>query len=387
MLGIADRQPITDNYTSPPPDEDRMIDQAALRAAIGQVEDPEIHKTIAELNMLKQLDVGTDGSVKVLVALTVAGCPLKDKLEGDVVDAAQSVEGVAAVDVSFTVMTDEERAQLTAILKPGSPEARDVSISPRTRVLTIASGKGGVGKSSVATNLGVALVGVGKTVGIIDADVWGFSIPKMLGIDRPPTVVDQMIMPPEAHGVRAISMDYFVRPDQAVIWRGPMLHKALEQFLVDAYWGDIDYLLIDMPPGTGDVAISMSQFLPRAQALVVTTPQPTAQRVAKRAALMANKVNQEILGVVENMAWFTGDDGKKYRLFGEGGGQLLADELEVPLLGQVPLVPAMREGADAGIPVSLAAPDSEAAAAFLSLAERVDELRPRLRSRPELIIN
>ncbi|MCP4227387.1 MAG: Mrp/NBP35 family ATP-binding protein, partial [Actinomycetia bacterium] len=204
---------------------------------------------------------------------------------------------------------------------------------------------------------------------------------------RPPTVVDEMLMPPEAHGVRAISMDYFVAPDQAVIWRGPMLHKALEQFLVDAYWGDIDYLLIDMPPGTGDIAISMSQFLPRAQALIVTTPQPTAQRVAKRAALMANKVNQEILGVVENMSWFTGDDGKRYQLFGVGGGQLLAEELEVPLLGQVPLVPAMREGADAGIPVSIAAPDSEAAEAFRSAAERVDELRPKLRSHPELIIS
>lgn len=383
----AGRQAAVGNYTSPPPIEDRMIDEAALRAAIGQVEDPEIHKTIAELNMLKQLDINSDGSVGVLVALTVAGCPLKDKLEGDVVTAAQSVEGVGSVDVGFTVMTDEERARLTASLKGGGADEREVTISARTRVLTIASGKGGVGKSSVTTNLGVALVGAGKTVGIIDADVWGFSIPKMLGIDRPPTIVDQMIMPPEAHGVRAISMDYFVRPDQAVIWRGPMLHKALEQFLVDAYWGDIDYLLIDMPPGTGDIAISMSQFLPRAQALVVTTPQPTAQRVAKRAALMADKVNQEILGVVENMSWFTGDDGKKYQLFGEGGGRLLADELEVPLLGQVPLVPAMREGADAGVPVSLAAPDSEAAASFRSLAGRVEEMRPRLRSHPELIIN
>lgn len=224
-------------------------------------------------------------------------------------------------------------------------------------------------------------------MGVIDADVWGFSIPKMLGIDRPPTVVDQTIMPPEAHGVRAISMDYFVQPDQAVIWRGPMLHKALEQFLVDVYWGDIDYLLIDMPPGTGDIAISMSQFLPRAQALIVTTPQPTAQRVAKRAGLMANKVNQEILGVVENMSWFQGDDGKRYPLFGEGGGRLLADDLQVPLLGQIPLVPAMREGADDGVPVSVAAPHSEAAEAFRELAKRIDELKPRLRSHPELIIN
>ncbi|NNF09262.1 MAG: Mrp/NBP35 family ATP-binding protein, partial [Acidimicrobiia bacterium] len=287
--------------------------------------------------------------------------------------------------VDFTVMTDEERAALTTTLTGGA-ETRQVTISPRTRVLTIASGKGGVGKSSVTTNLGVALAAEGRTVGIIDADVWGFSIPKMLGIDRPPTVVDQMIMPPEAHGVRAISMDYFVRPDQAVIWRGPMLHKALEQFLVDAYWGDIDYLLIDMPPGTGDIAISMSQFLPRAQAVVVTTPQPTAQRVAKRAALMADKVNQEILGVVENMAWFTGDDGTRYELFGAGGGRLLSEELEVPLLGQIPLVPAMREGADAGVPVSIAAPDSDASAAFRDLAARIEELKPRLRSHPELII-
>ncbi|NNC91896.1 MAG: Mrp/NBP35 family ATP-binding protein [Acidimicrobiia bacterium] len=354
---------------------------------MGRVEDPEIHKSLDELNMLREFDVADDGLVRVLVALTVPGCPLKDKLEGDITRAAQTIDGVGTVVVDFTVMTDEERAQLTADLKGGGADSREVTISNRTRVLTVASGKGGVGKSSVTTNLGVAFAATGKTVGIIDADVWGFSIPKMLGIDRPPTVVDQMIMPPEAHGVRAISMDYFVRPDQAVIWRGPMLHKALEQFLVDAYWGDIDYLLIDMPPGTGDIAISMSQFLPRAQALVVTTPQPTAQRVAKRAALMANKVNQEILGVVENMSWFTGDDAKRYQIFGEGGGRLLADELEVPLLGQVPLVPAMREGADAGIPVSIAAPDSEAAASFRSIAERIDELRPKLRSHPELVIS
>jgi ATP-binding protein involved in chromosome partitioning len=363
-----------------------MIDHAAVRSAVGEVQDPEIRKSIAELNMLRELDVQEDGSVRVLVALTVPGCPLKDKLEGDVTRAAQSVAGVGAVQVDFTVMSDEERARLGAHLRGGA-DARQVTISPRTRVLTISSGKGGVGKSSVTTNLGVALASRGKTVGVLDADVWGFSIPKMLGIERPPTVVDEMIMPPEAHGVRAISMDYFVRPDQAVIWRGPMLHKALEQFLVDVYWGEVDYLLIDMPPGTGDVAISMSQFLPRAQAIVVTTPQPTAQRVAKRAALMANKVNQEILGVVENMSWFTGDDGTRYELFGSGGGEMLAAELDVPLLGRVPLVPAMREGADAGIPVSIAAPDSEAAGAFGALADRIEELKPRLRSHPELIIN
>ncbi|MEE8490013.1 MAG: Mrp/NBP35 family ATP-binding protein [Acidimicrobiia bacterium] len=361
-----------------------MIDQAALRAVIGQVQDPEIHKSLEELKMLRDLEVGDDGSVRVLVALTVPGCPLKDKLEGDVTRAAQTVDGVGQVNVEFTVMTDDERSELVTSI--GGGPNRQVTIDPRTRVLAIASGKGGVGKSSVTANLGVSLAEAGKTVGIIDADVWGFSIPKMLGIDRPPTVIDQVIMPPEAHGVRAISMDYFVRPDQAVIWRGPMLHKALEQFLVDAYWGDIDYLLIDMPPGTGDIAISMSQFLPKSQAMIITTPQPTAQRVARRAGLMAEKVNQEVLGVVENMSWFTGDDGTRYELFGQGGGQLLADELSVPLLGQIPFVTAMREGADQGLPVAVAAPHSEAAEAFRELAKQVDELRPRTRAHPELII-
>jgi len=250
----------------------------------------------------------------------------------------------------------------------------------------VASGKGGVGKSSVTANLGVALAGRGRTVGIIDADVWGFSIPKMLGVDRDPTVVEDMLFPPEVHGVRVMSMDFFVRPDQAVIWRGPMLHKALEQFLADVHWGEPDYLLIDMPPGTGDIAISMSQFLPRAQAIVVTTPQPTAQRVALRAGLMARKVNQEILGVVENMSWFTGDDGRRYALFGEGGGQRLAEELEVPLLAQIPLVPALREGADAGIPVTLSDPAGEATLAFTALAEQVEARQPRLRTHPELVI-
>jgi ATP-binding protein involved in chromosome partitioning len=361
-----------------------MIDQAALREAIGKVEDPEIHRSLAELNMLRDLEVGEDGSVRALVALTVPGCPLKDKLQSDVTAAAMSVPGVTNVIVDFTVMTDEERSQLVSQL--GGGEARQVRFDAKTRVLAIASGKGGVGKSSVTTNLGVALADAGKTVGILDADVWGFSIPRMLGIDRPPTVVDETIMAPEAHGVRAISMDFFVRPDQAVIWRGPMLHKALEQFLVDVYWGEVDYLLIDMPPGTGDIAISMSQFLPSARSLIVTTPQPTAQRVARRAGLMARKVNQDIIGVVENMSWFTGDDGKRYPIFGEGGGRLLAGELEVPLLGQVPLVPAMREAADEGVPVTVAAPHSEAAEAFRALAKAIDEIKPRVVAHPELII-
>ncbi len=364
-----------------------MVDVAAVREAVGRVQDPEIHRSIEELNMLRRLDVDDAGTVSVLVALTIPGCPLKDKLTADVTAAARSVPGVTSVSVEFTVMTDEERNALVADVR-GTP-AREITVgkpgSP-TRVISVASGKGGVGKSSVTANLGVALARLGRTVGIIDADVWGFSIPKMLGIDRAPTVVEETLFPPEIHGVRVMSMDYFVRADQAVIWRGPMLHKAMEQFLADVHWADPDYLLIDMPPGTGDIAISMSQFLPRAQAMVVTTPQITAQRVAKRAGLMARKVNQEVMGVVENMSWFTGDDGKRYPIFGEGGGEKLATELEVPLLGKIPLVPALREGADRGLPVTIADPGGEAARAFEALATAVEARKPRVRTHPELIV-
>jgi len=363
------------------------VDVDAVRGAIGEVEDPEIHRTLAELNMLRELDVEPDGSVRVLVALTIPGCPLKDKLTQDVTAAAKSVPGVTDVVVDFTHMTDEERAQLVTDVRGAA--TRQITVGgagSKTRVIAISSGKGGVGKSSVTANLGVSLARLGKTVGIIDADVWGFSIPKMLGIDRSPTVIDDTLLPPEMHGVRVMSMDYFVRPDQAVIWRGPMLHKALEQFLADVYWDDPHYLLIDMPPGTGDIAISMSQFLPRAQAIVVTTPQVTAQRVAKRAGLMARKVNQEILGVVENMSWFTGNDGERYAIFGEGGGAMLAEELEVELLSRIPLVPALREGADRGLPVTIADTGGEAAAAFEALADVVEARKPRVRMHPELVV-
>jgi ATP-binding protein involved in chromosome partitioning len=365
-----------------------VVDVAALRTAIGRVEDPEIHRSLEELNMLREVDVADDGSVRVLVALTIPGCPLKDKLTTDVTAAAKTIPGVGEVNVEFTSMTDEERAALVTDVRGG--EKRDIAVAragSKTRIIAISSGKGGVGKSSVTTNLAVALAAIGKTVGVIDADVWGFSIPRMLGIDRPPTVVEETLFPPEAHGVKTMSMDFFVPDDQAVIWRGPMLHKALEQFLADVYWGDPDYLLIDMPPGTGDISISISQFLPMAQALIVTTPQITAQRVARRAGLMARKVNQDILGVVENMSWFTGDDGKRYPLFGEGGGAALAEELGVPLLGRVPLVPALRVGADAGEPIVVVEPDGEAARAFAALAEAVEARKPRLRSHPQLVIN
>ncbi len=366
-----------------------MVDVGVVRTAIERVEDPEIHRSLGELGMVRDLDV-TDGAVRVLVALTIPGCPLKDQLERDVTAAAMSVDGVTGVDVSFTSMTDEERAELSAELRGASGQAREITIGKpgsSTRVIGVASGKGGVGKSSVTANLAVSLAAKGHRVGIIDADVWGFSIPKMMGVDRPPTVIDDMMLPPQAHGVGVISMDFFVQPDQAVIWRGPMLHKALEQFLVDVHWGDLDYLLIDMPPGTGDVAISISQYLPRSEILIVTTPQPTAQRVAARAGLMARKVNQDIIGIVENMSWFTGDDGTRYEIFGSGGGADLAEQLDVPLLGQVPLVPALREGADVGRPIAVVDPDGEAAAAFASLADELVARGPRLRSHPELVIS
>ncbi len=362
-----------------------MIDEAAIEAAIGSVEEPEIGRNMAQLGMIRSLDVGRKGRVEALIALPVPGYSLAGSIAQQVQAAAASVEGVSAVEVSFVDMDDDDRSRMMTELRPERGMTITRPGSP-TRVLTIASGKGGVGKSSVTANLAVALVQQGHSVGLIDADVWGFSIPKMLGVERSPSVIDETIIAPRAHGVKVISMDYFVRSDQAVIWRGPMLHKALEQFLSDVFWDDPDFLLIDMPPGTGDVAISVSQFVPRAQVVVVTTPQPTAQRVAKRAALMAEKVNQEVMGVVENMSWFTGDDGTKYALFGEGGGGELAEELGVPLLASIPFLPAMRVGADEGHPLAAVAPDSEAAAAFEELAKGVVATRPRVRTHPELVI-
>jgi ATP-binding protein involved in chromosome partitioning len=362
-----------------------MPDKAAVESAIGSVEEPEFGRPLRDLEMVRDLDVNRKGKVKALIALPVPGYPLVGPLAQDIQQAASAVDGVSSVEVSFLDMDDDDRSRMMESIRPerGMTVARPGS---PTRVITISSGKGGVGKSSVTANLAVSLARSGHAVGVIDADVWGFSIPKMLGVDRPPYVIDETIIVPRAHGVKVISMDYFVGSDQAVIWRGPMLHKALEQFLSDVFWDDPDFLLIDMPPGTGDVAISVSQFVPRAQVAVVTTPQPTAQRVAKRAALMAEKVNQEVMGVVENMSWFTGDDGTRYALFGEGGGAALAEELGVPLLARIPFLPEMREGADEGRPLVTVAPDSEAAAAFDELAEGVVAARPRVRTHPELII-
>jgi ATP-binding protein involved in chromosome partitioning len=300
-------------------------------------------------------------------------------------------------------MTDDERAALRTKLHgdPGATagsqqahghaEGRAIPFadpSSTTRVLLVASGKGGVGKSSVTTNLAVALAARGKDVAVVDADVWGFSIPRMLGVEHPPTVIDSMLVPPEAHGVRCISMGFFAQEDQPVIWRGPMLHKALEQFLTDVFWDEPDFLVVDLPPGTGDISISMAQFLPRSEVYVVTTPQPAAQRVAQRAAFMAQKVNLEVKGVIENMSWFTGDDGKRYQIFGEGGGDELAQRLGVPLIGRVPLVPELREGGDTGRPIASTDPDGEAAQVFAQIAQTIDvEMAPKRIYHPELRLN
>lgn len=329
--------------------------------------------------MLGEVSSRLIGSEVVKLLVPAPNYPAASELE-------KRIKLVAGDDikVELATMDDTQRDQMMSNLRKEATPIGEPGCA--TRVIAVSSGKGGVGKSSVATNLAVALAEAGRSVGVIDADIWGFSIPRMLGIDHPPVVISQSIIPPVAHGVKAMSMDYFVGDDQAVIWRGPMLHKAIEQFLKDVWWDEPDFLLVDMPPGTGDVSISMAQFLPRAQVLLVTTPQPTAQRVARRAALMAEKVEQEVMGVVENMSWFTGDDGTRYHLFGEGGGEALAAELGVPLMAQIPLIPAMRSGADEGLPVTIADPDGEATAAFANLAQAIEARRPRIRTHPELVI-
>lgn len=369
--------------------------------ALRPVQDPELHRSIVDLDMVRDVSVDLP-VIRVQIALTIPGCPLKAEIQQRVSSAVTDLEGVERVELDFTSMTDAEREVLRTKLHGdpaatagsqqahGHAEGRAIPFadpSSRTRVLLIASGKGGVGKSSVTTNLGIALAQRGKSVAVVDADVWGFSIPRMLGVERPPVLIDKMIVPPEAYGVRCMSMGFFVEEDQPVIWRGPMLHKALEQFLTDVFWDDPDYLVVDLPPGTGDISLSLAQFLPRAELYVVTTPQPAAQKVAQRAAFMAEKVRLDVKGVIENMSWFTGDDGTRYEIFGSGGGQELADTIDVPLLGKIPLVPQLREGGDDGHPITAVAPESEAAQAFAAIAERVDvELAPTRRYNPELTI-
>jgi ATP-binding protein involved in chromosome partitioning len=358
-----------------------------VRNALAGVREPVLHRTLGELGLAGPVRV--DGSrVEVTVLLVTDEHPAVDELDARIVAALEDVEGVRDVAVHHAVLDDERRAALVDDLY----EQRVTFTDPgsRTRVLLVSSGKGGVGKSSVTVNLSLALAQRGLHVAVVDADVWGFSIPAMLGIDHPPTLVDnRMILPPAAFGVTCASIGFFVAEDQPIVWRGPMLHKALEQFLNDFYWGDPDFLVVDMPPGTGDIAISLAGFLPTAEAYVVTTPQPAAQRVAQRAGLMfqSPQVKIPVRGVIENMSWFTGDDGKRYELFGSGGGEELAKRLDAPLIGQVPLVPELREGGDQGRPIVITDPRSEPALVFASIAEWIDDHKPTRRRNPALKIS
>ncbi|HEY6963179.1 MAG TPA: Mrp/NBP35 family ATP-binding protein [Gaiellaceae bacterium] len=316
-----------------------MATQEQVLEALAKVIDPELRRPVTELGMVRGVEID-GGHVTVTIALTVAGCPLRNSFEDQVREHVATLPGVGTVDLQFDVMSPDERAALTTRLR-GDVERRGIQLSPKTRVIAVASGKGGVGKSSLTVNLAAALAATGKEVGIIDADIYGHSIPHMLGIDQKPVVVDKMIVPPVAHDMRLMSIGFFLDDNQPVMWRGPMLHRALEQFLQDVHWGDLDVLVVDMPPGTGDVSISLGQLLPRAECVIVTTPQPLAQEVAARAAIMAQKTGMRIVGVVENMT---------SEIFGSGGGERLAAELGVPLLGHVPLDLALREACDEGRP-------------------------------------
>jgi ATP-binding protein involved in chromosome partitioning len=355
---------------APMPSHDEIL--KALEAVI----DPELRQSIVELGMVRSIDVREDASVAVMVSLTTPGCPIRSHFQTAVAKAVTGLGGVSRVDVSFDVLTDTEKGALQRKLgrSGGLPEGALAQVS---NVVCVGSGKGGVGKSTITANLAAALTAEGRRVGVLDADVWGYSIPRMFGVaGRPPVSPERKILPLEAHGVKVMSIGFFVQEDAAVVWRGPMLHKALTQFLEDVAWGELDFLLVDLPPGTGDVAMTLAQLLPQARFLLVTTPQPTAQKVARRAAEMAHKVDLEIAGVVENMAGFVTPTGERYQLFGEGGGQALADELDVPLLGKVPLTMPLREQADAGTPLVLVDPDDPAAQAVRHAARGLVALFP-----------
>src|SRR5438067_2048032 len=342
------------------PSREQVIE--SLRSVI----DPELRRDIVELEMVRAVDVHENGVVDVTVSLTTPGCPIRSHFQSGVVGAVRELEGIGHVNVSFDVLSDNEKAALGRKLGRGSlPEG---ALAQVKNVVCIGSGKGGVGKSSVTANLAAALAADGKRVGVLDADVWGYSQPRMLGLgaQRPSVNAERKIVPLETYdGIRVMSIGFFIEQDAAVVWRGPMLHKALQQFLEDVEWGELDYLLIDLPPGTGDVSKAPPQLLPQSKFVIVTTPQPVAQKVARRSAEMASKLKLEIAGVIENMAAFVTPDGDRYQLFGEGGGQLLADELEVPLLAKIPLTLPLREQSDSGIPLVLSDPDDPAAQAIM----------------------
>jgi ATP-binding protein involved in chromosome partitioning len=353
--------------------------EQAVRAALATVEDPEIHRPITELGMVKSVAVSPDGRAEVAVYLTVAGCPMRDTITRRVTDAVSAVPGISSVGVTLDVMSDEQRTELRRGLRgdtaePVIPFAQPGSL---TRVYCVASGKGGVGKSSVTVNLAAAMAARGLSVGVVDADIYGHSVPRMLGVTARPTKVDDMIMPPQAHGMKVISIGMFTPGNEAVVWRGPMLHRALQQFLADVFWGDLDVLLLDLPPGTGDIAISTAQLVPNAELLVVTTPQQAAAEVAERAGSIALQTRQRLAGVVENMSWMELPDGSRMEVFGSGGGQTVADSLTralgapVPLLGQIPMETRLRECGDAGTPIVLADPDTPSAKALTAVADRL----------------
>jgi ATP-binding protein involved in chromosome partitioning len=363
----------------------------AIRAALATVDDPEIRRPITELDMVEAVRVDAAGVTTVDILLTVAGCPLRDKLTADISAAVGAVDGVSRVVVNFGVMTAEQRKNLQTRLRGGAgaePVIPFAQPGSRTRVFAVASGKGGVGKSSVTVNLAAALAKRGLSVGVIDADIYGHSVPRMLGTADRPTQVEDMIMPPQAHGVKVISIGMFTAGNAAVVWRGPMLHRALQQFLADVYWGDLDILLLDLPPGTGDIAISLAQLLPNAEILVVTTPQAAAAEVAERAGGIALQTHQRLVGVVENMSWLELPTGERMEIFGSGGGATVAESLTrtvgaaVPLLGQVPLDTRVRESGDAGTPIVLADPDAPAAIALSAVADRLATRRESLAGKP-----
>ena len=342
------------------------VNRDELLKALEQVIDPELRRPVTELDMVRDLEVH-DGVVALTIVLTVAGCPLRDSFEQQVEQAFAGIAGVTGVELSFDVMTPEERQALTQKLRGGAPEREGVIRLPSDcRVLAVASGKGGVGKSSLAANLAVAFSQAGHRVGVLDADIYGHSIPHILGIRQRPVAVDELIVPPVKDDLKLMSIGFFLDGNEPVMWRGPMLHRALEQFLTDVHWGEIDLLVVDMPPGTGDVSISLGQLLPRAEVVVVTTPQKLAQDVASRAASMARKTNMRVLGVIENMS---GD------VFGTGGGEELASQLDVPLLGTVPLDPVLREQGDLGAPLVAAQPDAPTAQAIVAIAEAIEARR------------
>jgi ATP-binding protein involved in chromosome partitioning len=388
------------------------VDQTELAAALGAIVEPELGLPLGVIGFLREV-TARRRRVRIEVALPVAAWPGSDELADEIHRVAQAVPGVDEIEFDLTVMHEEERAALRVTLRTrmlGAAGTEDAAAADDghgheghghahggeaptpgfllqdapTRVIGVSSGKGGVGKSTVTVNLAVALAKAGHSVGLLDADVYGFSVPKMLGTDHDPIILGDVVIPTSKHGVKCLSMGYFVPDDQPVIWRGPMLHKAIEQFLSDAYWGEPDFVLVDMPPGTGDVALTLAQVMPKAEIIVVTTPQPAAQRVAQRSAFAARRLKLSVRGVVENMSWFTGDDGKRYELFGAGGGDTLASDLGVPLLGQVPLVNAVRQGADDGRPIVTEEPDSETAQAFVAIAARLAALGPARVYRKEL---